>query len=169
MSFHKCRYFHEEYSWNIDKNVPFYEVRDEFPCTIQHEGNQRKSSQHHGSSLQEVLVTNNTAICTNAPQHVSVSSPLQPLCSRSPYFILVFDVPLGHSFIWDPWTTTLCASYFPVAEWIRQLVLTLHTEKSIIATDSVQTTAKVFAFHRRLNTVRLRGKILWDKLDIFGG
>lgn len=75
MSFHKCHYFHEEYSWNIDTNVLFYEVRVVSLCRILHEGDRGKSPLRCGSSLQEVLVTNNMAICTNAPPS---SMPLSP-------------------------------------------------------------------------------------------
>lgn len=63
----KCHYFNGKCSWNIDTNVLFYGVRVAFHCRIQQEGHRRENPLCCRSSRQEVLVTNNTAICTNAP------------------------------------------------------------------------------------------------------
>lgn len=115
----KCHYFNGECSWNIDTNVLFYGVRVVFHCRIQQEGHRRENPLCCRSSQQELLVTNNTAICTNAPPHASVSIPLQPLCSRSWYFILVLDGLLGRSFILAHLTTAQLVSHSPAAEWIK--------------------------------------------------
>lgn len=63
----KCHHFNGECSWNIDANALFYGVRVVFHCRIQQEGHRRENPLCCRSSRQGVLVTNNTAICTNAP------------------------------------------------------------------------------------------------------
>lgn len=76
----------------------FYEVTVVFLCRIQHEGHRRKNPRSCRSSPQEVLVTNNMAICTNAPPACACLQPFTTALQQ--VTILHFSVrcPVGPLF-----------------------------------------------------------------------
>lgn len=94
----KCHYFNGEYSWNIDTNVLFYGVRVVFHSKIQHEGHRKESLLCCRSSRQEVLVTNNTAICTNAPPACLCLHPFTTTLQQVMIFHFSVRWPVGPLF-----------------------------------------------------------------------
>lgn len=94
----KCHYFNGECSWNIDTNVLFYGVRVVFHCRIQQEGHRRENPLCCRSSQQELLVTNNTAICTNAPPACLCLHPFTTALQQVMIFHFSVGWPVGPLF-----------------------------------------------------------------------